>query len=132
MSYDYLLFRAPRTSFVGTLTWHLGGKMGKLMSMAKAIDGPAIGDVEEVKKAISVAFPNLTWRKTELKGVVAMPRGDVRDWSWCALGGPEVRLGATSGGKVRFLSVSHADIGQVKKLANQMKLRIIDEQAFGG
>lgn len=130
MSYDYLLYRTGRRSFISAAIQLFSGKMGKLMALTESLEGPPIGTIEEVKAAISRVFPELQWRKMAPLAGFALPSSDISDWSWRTAGTPEIGLGASSTGEVRLLSVARADTSEVRRIARTLRLRVIDEQAF--
>lgn len=138
MSYDYTLVSKPR-SIWKRLGARFGGEMGRMMALFDAMEGHPIGTIEETKQRIIRVFPSLSWEKTnfpgEIEKILAALPGDVKDWSWSAVGEMEITLGADSLGNVRGIRMSRAERREVKRLAKALNLYAFDEQSeklFGG
>ena len=131
MSYDYLLYRAPKPSLIGLAMRLFAGKMGKVMALTQSLEGPAIGAIDDVKAGISRVLPGLRWNQSNLPfAALPLPKSDISDWSWSTSGAPEIVLGADSLGNVRLISISRAASDEVRSVARSLRLRVVDEQAF--
>jgi len=129
MSYDYLLVRGGPDEETAAFLGELEGYEAALMSVWSAAMSNAIGPIEDVKARISSMFSSLCWTKSSPPITSAMAQSSpITDWSWSALGGPELTLGTDEAGMVRAISMSHAEHAEVEQLALTLRLRALDEQ----
>jgi hypothetical protein len=136
MSYDYLLVRGMPDPEMAAVLGDLDEETAGLISVWGAAMSNAIGPVEEVRSAIDRIFPKLKWERSAATLPSALTKeSPITDWSWGALGGPELTLGLGEDGHVHAITMSYASLAQVKRLAKVMGLRALDEQSleiFGG
>jgi hypothetical protein len=94
MSYDYLLVRGEPDAEMAAMLEGLGGEEAALVSIWAAAMSNAIGSIEEVKASISSIFSNLKWKKSSAPVLRGLAReSPIADWSWAAVGGPELTSG---------------------------------------
>lgn len=106
MSYDYSLFKAPGSG---------------PMESWPAEQPESLGSIDEIKKALSVLFPDVSWERSNETWFGRWENGDRY---------AEFQMTPEHDGKVRFITMRRTERKDVEALCRQLGVVAIDPQSM--